>query len=186
MKQRIVIFTLTLVFFFTSLGLLTQAKNKYPIFPAQGIQHYSTPLQQAGSFTPTITYSLYLPVVLNPPPPTPPNISNIHVAAINLNACQVSNGGIGSLFTITLDYTDINGDIDHQAIVFGSATFKPDNVTFSVSYTNLEIVGNAITFEQCIRFANQSEVEFNLQLRDNAGLESNPLPLPISKPTGAS
>ena len=188
MRQAFLIVLITLICFGSLLLLGASEDSKQPLPPIQ----QDTPLAklQPGRITMTIVATTYLPVVLNNYSLTPV-ISTYDVKNDDINNCSLGSGSPGTSFTISFNYLDANGDVGANAMVSGTATFRPSNDEFAVTYpsTSLTITGTSsgtVSLTECIRFAKQNRVEFSLSLTDNAGFQSNTLFIPIDRPTGAN
>jgi hypothetical protein len=121
-------------------------------------------------------------------PPTPPTIGNGAFVLVTLNSGTCANGG--SVFSLSFDYADPNGDVaggNTLAIVF---TGQPSGGTVSFNLTTATFTGNGFTgqvgFNQCIRFNADTSVTYDIRLADSAQLLGNQIRITIAKPTGAN
>jgi hypothetical protein len=128
------------------------------------------------TFSPVVT--LYLPIVLVPPPA--PVISNISYTLISPNDSDCDSG---DLYEVAFDYTDRNGNAN-LGYIETKAVFSPSGQVFDVPFPTTTDTPNGFKgkafFYPCISFGSaDSQVNITVVLVDEAGLKSNPLTITI-------
>jgi hypothetical protein len=125
-----------------------------------------------------------------------PTILNPGMELIQLNdpSCNLLEGPVGSLFRITFDYTDPDGNgptsisqarMDVAFDFPGCCDGSFNNYTWNSSLSGNGSSGTAIT-RQCYRFGSNGFVDVTMTIEDLGGVTSNPLTVRINKPPNSN
>jgi hypothetical protein len=127
-----------------------------------------------------------------PPPTSPtgaPTIANL-VASFG-QACTTPSGQQGTALTMTVSYTDPEGDVAGGSLST-NATFQPSGqvgvINFAVPADTASTTGTtsgSIQVLPCLRFGADSAVSMSVTLVDASGAGSNTLTAQPAKPQGA-
>ena len=130
-----------------------------------------------------------------PPPNTPPTISNANVSLDTLNDSRCSLSlPLGSSFRVTFSYTDSNGNGPtniseaHLYIAYdfpGCCDGNIPNYVWNSSLSGNGFSGTATTL-QCYRFGSNTYVDVTMTIQDLLGATSNALTVTINKPAGSN
>lgn len=150
----------------------------------------------ASSCDVIIDQDLTVTVSFEPASPVPPTISNPAWELIQLNdsGCNLYGDPVGSLFLITFDYADPNGNgptniseakIDLAWDFPGCCDGGFNNYTWNSSLSGDGYSGT-ITTNQCYSFGTNSYVDVTMTIEDLNSDRSSPQTVRIDKPSGSN
>jgi len=120
-----------------------------------------------------------------------PTISNLTQSLRDLNACEIDQGLLGSIFAAEFDFTDPDGDVTPMGSVINLRfRFSPSGVedsgTTPIDVLSGDSSAGRLQLGQCYRFGNETSVSVTVSLGDSGGNISNELTVNTPKPQGAN
>ena len=120
-----------------------------------------------------------------------PFISNLRSTWRSLNSCEVRDGQApGSLLVVTFQFVDDDSTVADGDIATVELTFQPSGSSFSNLRNRTTIRGNGrrgdAEFTHCLRFGDQTSVDFGVSFTDSDGVGSNTLRTSIPRPQGGN
>ena len=118
----------------------------------------------------------------------PPTISNLRTTWRSLNSC----GGQppGSVLLVTFQFSDPDTTVANGNTATAAGTWRPSGSTFENRSLRTTIRGTGHSGEaeytHCLRFGQDTLVDYSVTLTDSNGAESNSLSTSILRPQGAN
>ncbi len=174
---------LTIIFVLTLPVMISANSNQDDFVSLTTTVTKNRSINETTTIIATEATTLYLPIVLNKYPPTPPTISNISYILVERES--VFCGGSDE-YWVDFDYTDPDGDVG--SAIKSVAVFSPSgdggteySVVTRIGLSSDGFSGRA-TFTPCLYFTDpDTHVTITVTLIDRSGLESNALQIVIPR-----